>query len=43
MKASIVAYDFRELYKNLELKIVKIGMSEATQNSQRLKSGRSKF
>jgi hypothetical protein len=25
MKASLVAYDFRELYKKLELKIVKSG------------------
>jgi hypothetical protein len=25
MKASLVAYDFRELYKKIELKIVKYG------------------
>jgi hypothetical protein len=33
MKASLVAYDFRELHKKKELKIVKYGMSEAAQNS----------
>jgi hypothetical protein len=43
MKASLVAYDFRELHKKSELKIEKLGMSEAAQNSQRPKSGRSKF
>jgi hypothetical protein len=43
MKASLVAYDFRELQKKLELKIENMGMSEAAQNSQQLKSSRSKF
>jgi hypothetical protein len=37
---NLVTYDFRELHKKLELKIVK---SEAAQNSQRPKSGRSKL
>jgi hypothetical protein len=43
MKALLVAYDFRELYKNLELKIVFLGMLEAVRNSQRPKFGRLKF
>jgi hypothetical protein len=40
MKASLLAYDFRELHKKLEIKIVKY---DVAQNSQRPKSGRSKF
>jgi hypothetical protein len=43
MKASLVAYDFKELHKKSELKIVIVDMSEAAQNSQRPKSGRLKF
>jgi hypothetical protein len=44
MKASLVAYDFRELYKKLELKIVKYGyILEAVQKGQRPKLGRLKF
>jgi hypothetical protein len=34
MKASLVAYDFKELHKKSKLKIVNMGMSEAAQNSQ---------
>jgi hypothetical protein len=34
MKASLVAYDFRELHKKSELKIVNMAMSETAQNSQ---------
>jgi hypothetical protein len=33
MKASFVAYDFRELQKKSELKTVIMGMSKAAQNS----------
>jgi hypothetical protein len=33
MKASLVAYDFREIHKKLELKIINLDMSEAAQNS----------
>ena len=33
MKASLVAYDFKELHKKSQLKIVKYGMSKAAQNS----------
>jgi hypothetical protein len=43
MKASLVAYDFRELHKKLELKIINAGMSEAVQNIQQPKLDRSKF
>jgi hypothetical protein len=42
MKASFVAYDFREVHKKSELKIVKLDMSDAAQNSQYSKSGRLK-
>jgi hypothetical protein len=34
MKAYLVAYDLRELHKKSELKIVKIDMSKAAQNSE---------
>jgi hypothetical protein len=43
MKASLIAFDFRELYKKPKIKIVNMGMSEAAQNSQQPKSGRSKL
>jgi hypothetical protein len=33
MKASLEAYDFRELHKKLDLNIINMGMSKTAQNS----------
>jgi hypothetical protein len=43
MKASLIAYDGRELHKKAELKIVKYGYIRGCPKCQRSKSGRSKF
>jgi hypothetical protein len=43
MKALFVAFDFRELHKNLKLNIENMDMSEVAQNSLRPKSACLKF
>jgi hypothetical protein len=43
MKASFVAYDFREPHKKSELKIVKYGYAKGSPNSQQSKFGHSKL
>jgi hypothetical protein len=40
MKASLVAYDFKELHKKSK---IKMGMSEAAQSSEKSKFGHLKF
>jgi hypothetical protein len=43
MKSSLVAYDFKELNKKSELKIINMNMLKPAQYSQRPKFGRSNF